>query len=93
MIPGKPYYQVLEGTPFGSELLWQFAKTAITEERLGQSGTRDLLCLSFSSNDIIGHAFGPDSQEVLDVTLRSDADANGVLTRGNAAVKTDWNEF
>jgi hypothetical protein len=32
----------------------------------------DLLSLSFSSNDAIGHAWGPDSQEVLDVTLRSD---------------------
>jgi arylsulfatase A-like enzyme len=28
--------------------------------------------LSFSSNDLIGHTWGPDSQEVLDVTLRSD---------------------
>ena len=31
-----------------------------------------LLSISFSSNDLIGHAWGPDSQEVLDVTLRSD---------------------
>jgi predicted AlkP superfamily pyrophosphatase or phosphodiesterase len=29
-------------------------------------------CVSFSSNDAIGHCWGPDSQEVLDVTLRSD---------------------
>src|SRR5262249_37308983 len=27
---------------------------------------------SFSSNDIVGHSYGPDSQEVLDTTLRSD---------------------
>jgi hypothetical protein len=30
------------------------------------------LTVSFSSNDKIGHTWGPDSQEVLDVTLRSD---------------------
>src|SRR5439155_25536672 len=29
--------------------------------------------VSFSSNDLVGHTFGPDSHEVLDVTLRSDA--------------------
>ena len=31
-----------------------------------------LLVVGFSSNDAIGHTWGPDSQEVLDVTLRSD---------------------
>src|SRR5439155_12487249 len=41
-------------------------------EKLGKNGTPDLLTLSFSSNDLIGHCWGPDSQEVLDVTLRSD---------------------
>src|SRR5205085_1216173 len=28
--------------------------------------------VSFSSNDVVGHSYGPDSQEVLDMTLRSD---------------------
>src|SRR5262249_6708764 len=41
-------------------------------EKLGQRDACDLLCLSFSSNDLIGHCWGPDSQEVLDITLRSD---------------------
>ena len=31
-----------------------------------------MLSVSFSSNDAIGHTWGPDSQEVFDVTLRSD---------------------
>jgi hypothetical protein len=31
-----------------------------------------LLLVSFSSNDLIGHVWGPDSPEVLDVTLRTD---------------------
>jgi predicted AlkP superfamily pyrophosphatase or phosphodiesterase len=32
----------------------------------------DLLTISFSSNDLVGHAFGPYSQEVQDMTLRLD---------------------
>src|SRR5436309_10143303 len=59
-------------SPYGNELLLEFAKLAIAAEKLGKSGTPDLLTLSFSSNDLIGHCWGPDSQEVLDITLRTD---------------------
>ena len=67
------YYDAVTCSPMGNELLLAFAKTAIINEKLGQADTVDLLCISFSSNDLIGHTWGPDSQEVLDVTLRSDA--------------------
>jgi hypothetical protein len=70
--PGKVYYQTLENTPYGNELLWEFAKTCIQAEKLGQGNGSHLLFISYSSNDRIGHAWGPDSHEVMDVTLRSD---------------------
>src|SRR5262245_5052494 len=66
------YYNALANSPFGNEMLLQLAKLAIAEEQLGQREVPDLLIVSFSSNDLIGHTWGPDSQEVLDVTLRSD---------------------
>ncbi|OWK43948.1 alkaline phosphatase family protein [Fimbriiglobus ruber] len=69
---GPEYYEALAKSPFGSEVLLALAKTCILEEKLGQRDTSDLLTVSFSSNDLIGHTWGPDSQEVLDVTLRSD---------------------
>lgn len=68
----KEYYDALVASPMGNELLLAFAKRCIAEERLGQDDVPDLLTVSFSSNDLIGHTFGPDSQEVLDITLRSD---------------------
>lgn len=68
----EDYYSAMQNSPFGNDLLMSFAKTAIQAERLGQSSTTDLLCVSFSSNDLVGHCWGPDSQEVLDMTLRSD---------------------
>jgi arylsulfatase A-like enzyme len=67
------YYDAVTGSPMGNELLLQFAKAALVSEKLGQADTVDLLCISFSSNDLVGHTWGPDSQEVLDMTLRSDA--------------------
>ena len=69
---GKEYYDALADSPFGNELLLEFAKACVVAEKLGQDDVPDLLTVSFSSNDLIGHAWGPDSQEVLDVTLRSD---------------------
>lgn len=70
---GKEYYEALATSPHGNDLLLAFAKACVEAERLGQDDVPDLLTVSFSSNDLIGHAWGPDSQEVLDVTLRSDA--------------------
>jgi hypothetical protein len=70
--PGKNYYTALETSPFGNELVLAFAKEAIEAEKLGADEVPDLLSISFSCNDYIGHAWGPDSQEVMDVTLRSD---------------------
>ena len=70
--PGKKYYEALTNSPQGNELLLELAKTAIDAEKMGQGENTDLLCLSFSCNDLIGHCWGPDSQEVLDATLRTD---------------------
>ena len=66
------YYKALYITPFGNELLLKLTKEAITAEKLGTHDVTDLLCVSFSCNDPIGHLWGPDAPEVLDVTLRSD---------------------
>ena len=71
--PGEKYYLALVSSPFANELLLNFSKEALAAEQLGQDDTPDLLSISFSANDLIGHTWGPDSQEVLDVTLRTDA--------------------
>ncbi len=77
MTGGKPavsaaYYQDMVTSPYGNDLLLAFAKECVVAERLGQRDAPDLLSVSFSSNDLVGHAWGPDSHEVLDITLRSD---------------------
>jgi predicted AlkP superfamily pyrophosphatase or phosphodiesterase len=59
-------------SPFQNEVLAEFAEAAVTNEELGVDDDPDLLALSFSANDLIGHAFGPNSHEVMDVTVRTD---------------------
>jgi predicted AlkP superfamily pyrophosphatase or phosphodiesterase len=62
----------IENTPFGNELLEDFAEKAIEQEQLGAHEDTDILALSFSSNDYVGHALGPDSPEVRDISRRTD---------------------
>jgi predicted AlkP superfamily pyrophosphatase or phosphodiesterase len=86
---GKPYYDALYNSPFGNEILLELTLKALDAERLGRGATPDLLCVSFSSSDIVGHCWGPDSQEVLDTTLRMDDVLRRLLDGLDARVGRD----
>lgn len=66
------YCGSIEATPFGNELLEDFAEKAIINEQLGVREDTDILALSLSSNDYVGHAVGPDAPEVRDMSIRTD---------------------
>jgi hypothetical protein len=51
-------------TPFGNDLLLDFAARIVDVEGLGTRGAPDLLFVGISSPDYIGHYYGPDSMEV-----------------------------
>ena len=70
--PGRNFYIALDYSPFTNDILASFAQDAIVNEQLGQDNDTDVLTVSFSANDYVGHRFGPYSQEVMDVTLRTD---------------------
>ncbi len=70
--PGTKFLNQFEASPFANDHLANFAKTAIENEKLGADDVTDLLTISFSANDLLGHAMGPYSQEVQDMTLRTD---------------------
>lgn len=63
---------VLRVTPFGNDVMANFAKRAIEKEGLGKDDVTDFLAVSFSSTDYIGHTFGPRSIEIQDTYLRLD---------------------
>jgi predicted AlkP superfamily pyrophosphatase or phosphodiesterase len=77
--PNSNFYGALDYTPFSNDLLLAFAKQAITNEKLGADDDVDLLTVSFSANDYVGHRYGPYSQEVMDITLRVDRSIAALL--------------
>lgn len=77
--PGRAYYSSIYETPFGNDLLLALVKQAIVAEQLGHHRATDLLCVSFSCVDSVGHSYGPNSQEVLDAVLRADRDVKELL--------------
>jgi predicted AlkP superfamily pyrophosphatase or phosphodiesterase len=70
-VKGKNY-SILAATPHGNTLTLEFAKAAIQAEGLGDDEFTDVLALSLSSPDYIGHQFGPNSVEIEDTYLRLD---------------------
>ena len=64
----------------------ELALRAIDAENLGSDDAPDMLTVSFSSNDAVGHTWGPDSQEVLDMTLRSDLIVKKLLSKLDSKV-------
>jgi len=68
----KAYYDKVAGSAYGNELLLAFTEKAIESEKMGQSGGTDLLAVSFSCNDTVGHDVGPFAPEVRDMSIRTD---------------------
>ncbi|MDX2092867.1 MAG: alkaline phosphatase family protein [Kofleriaceae bacterium] len=65
--------EALVQTPLGDDLVLDTAMAALTPMQLGTDDVPDLLALSLNAHDYCGHNWGPDSWEILDLTLRLDA--------------------
>jgi predicted AlkP superfamily pyrophosphatase or phosphodiesterase len=76
----------LDYSPFSNDLLVAFTQAAIENENLGRDADTDVLTVSFSANDYVGHRFGPYSQEAMDITLRTDGQIGALLDFVNAKV-------
>ena len=68
---GKDYGKVAT-TPYGNNLVLEVATQTLINEKMGLDDITDLLAVSFSSPDYIGHAFGPYSWETLDGYIKLD---------------------
>ena len=78
---GSTLYEAVYGSPYGNDMLLDFVSEALAAERLGQRGVTDLLSVSFSSNDSVGHTYGPDSAQVHDIAVRTDRVIGALLDR------------
>ena len=72
-------YDMLKETPFGNSLTTDFAIEAISNEKLGKDQFTDILTISYSSTDYIGHNFGVDAKETQDAYLRLDLEIERLL--------------
>src|SRR5580765_3067026 len=66
------FYEVVGSTAFGNEYELEFAKELVVYENVGRGPATDLLAISLSPNDILGHRVGPDSPEMAQMALDLD---------------------
>jgi predicted AlkP superfamily pyrophosphatase or phosphodiesterase len=72
--------QLFTISPFANELLTDLAMEAMSREQLGLDTKTDMLCISYSTPDIAGHAFGPYSLEMEDMYARLDRQIEKLLS-------------
>lgn len=72
-------YEILKAIAYGNDLTTDFAMAAIDGENLGKNSDTDILTLSYSSTDYVGHNFGVNSKEIQDTYLRLDKNIADLL--------------
>jgi predicted AlkP superfamily pyrophosphatase or phosphodiesterase len=66
------FYEVVGSTPFANDYQLEFAKELVLYEKMGAGPATDLLVISLSANDILGHQVGPDSPQMRSMALELD---------------------
>ena len=85
------YFLQWERSPYADAYLGKFAAALVQSLQLGQHDGTDVLAVSFSSPDLVGHAFGPRSHEVQDMYARLDLTIGALFDQLDAIVgKDQW---
>ena len=74
------FYDDVGATPASVNYLLDFAQALIAGEQLGTHATTDVLTISISSTDILGHKVGPDAPEQRAMIDAIDVDLNAFFT-------------
>lgn len=93
MTGGVPNFELFAGTPFANTYLTDFALASLENEGLGEDQVPDMLCISYSTPDIVGHAFGPQSVEIEDLYLRLDQELERLFATLRKKVGKDFVVF
>lgn len=81
VVPSPAFFDAFFGTPLQDAELNAFAGMLIEREGLGTDRHTDLLAISYSALDLVGHQYGPNSREVMDTLLRLDVLIGELLDR------------
>jgi hypothetical protein len=76
----KNFENEVGGTPAGITYELDFAKALITGEQLGKHDVTDMLTLSISGTDLLGHRIGPDADEQRAMVDNLDVDLDGFFS-------------
>jgi predicted AlkP superfamily pyrophosphatase or phosphodiesterase len=79
-------YNIIKATPYGNSIVTDFAIAALVGEQLGIDDYTDVLTVSYSSTDYIGHNFGVNSKEIEDTYIRLDKEIEQLLNTLDAKV-------
>lgn len=74
LAPSNGGFDILKSTPRGNTLMTDFVIQAILKEGLGEDTITDLLAVSYSATDYIGHQFGSHAKETMDAYIKLDHD-------------------
>lgn len=75
----KNAWGILKASPWGNTITKDLAIECLKNEQMGKDDTSDMLCISFSSTDYVGHSYGLRAVETEDVYLRLDKDLEELL--------------
>src|SRR5204863_9156792 len=70
--PDAGFYEVVGSTPSPNEYEFEFAKELVLYEQRGTGTNPDLLTISLSANDILGHEVGPNAPEMQAMAIALD---------------------
>lgn len=77
--PGQALYRAIDSTPFADQLVLDFALHLMQAEGLGTDAATDLLAVSFSAMDYLGHGSGPDTPQMREMVLSIDQKVGALL--------------
>jgi predicted AlkP superfamily pyrophosphatase or phosphodiesterase len=87
--PDKSFFDQWERTPFADAYVGRFAAALVDALQLGGHDTTDVLAISFSSPDLVGHSFGPRSHEIQDMYAELDKTLGTLFETLDAKVGKD----
>lgn len=79
-VPSGNFYEGVGSTPAAVQYMMDFAKTLVKSENLGHDDVTDMLTVSISNTDILGHKVGPDSPKQREMIDAVDVSLNDFFT-------------
>ena len=87
--PEWGFYDDLRRTPFVDEMTLSVSLEAMSAHQLGLDDSTDILAIGFAATDVVGHTYGPESQEIMDQLLRLDLILEDLFQEVEARVGLD----